>query len=86
MQHFAKINEMVMLQEAKLRWTSPHMSTDKHTIDHPTFNARILSRLLLGSITDDFCIMIINRIPQEYRNDSALLLCGSFVIICTETT
>lgn len=72
--HFAKIDELVMLQEAKLRWTSPTISSDKHTIDHPTFNARVLACLLLGSITDDFCITIINRIPQEYRNDGPLLL------------
>jgi hypothetical protein len=37
--HFANIDESVMLQEEKLRWTSPSVSTDKHTIDHPIFNA-----------------------------------------------
>jgi hypothetical protein len=72
--HFATIDESVMLQEAKLCWTSSTVSTDKYTIDHPTFNARVLARLLLGSVTDDFCITIINRIPQEYRNDGPLLL------------
>jgi hypothetical protein len=72
--HFTTIDESVMLQEATVRWMSSHVSTDKHTIDHPTFNARVLARLLLSSITDDFCIMIINRTPQEYRNDGPLLL------------
>jgi hypothetical protein len=33
--HFMKIDESVMLQEAKVRWTSPTISVDKHTIDHP---------------------------------------------------
>jgi hypothetical protein len=33
---------------------------------------------LLGSITDDFCITIINRIPQEYKSDGPLF----FWIIC----
>jgi hypothetical protein len=71
---FAKIDESIMLQEAKLRWLSPHVSAHKHTIDHPTFNARVLARLLLGSVTDDFCITIISRISQEYRNDGLLIL------------
>jgi hypothetical protein len=72
--HFTKIDESVMLQEAKIRWTSTTLAVDKHTIDHPTYNARVLARLLLGSVTDDFCILIINRIPQEYRNDGPLIL------------
>jgi hypothetical protein len=63
-----------MLQEAKQHWTSPTLSTVKHTIDHLMFNARVLAHLLLGSITDDFCIIIIKRILQEYRNDAPLLL------------
>jgi hypothetical protein len=72
--HFTQIDETVMLQEARIRWTSPTISIDKHTIDHPTFNARVLARLLLSSVTDDFCITIINRVPQDYRNDGPLLL------------
>jgi hypothetical protein len=63
-----------MLQEAKTRWTALSVSQDKNTIDHPTFNARVLARLLLNSITDDFRITVINRVPQEYRNDGPLLL------------
>jgi hypothetical protein len=72
--HFAKIDELIILQEAELRWSSPHVSVDKHTIDHPTFNARVLARFLLGSVTDEFCITIISRISQEYRNDGPLIL------------
>ncbi len=71
---FTKIDKSVMLQEAKLHWTSPTLTIDKHSIDHPTFNAWILACLLLGSITDDFCITVINRVVQEYRNDGPLLL------------
>jgi hypothetical protein len=63
-----------MLNEAKLRWLSPTVSNDKHTVDHPTYNARVLGRLLLRSITDDFSIMIINRIPHDFRNDGPLIL------------
>jgi hypothetical protein len=72
--NFTLIDESVMLHEAQLRWTSPDVSANKHTIDHPTFNARVLARLLLGSITDDFYITIISRILQEYRNDGPLIL------------
>jgi hypothetical protein len=63
-----------MLQEARHCWTSPTLSTDKHTVDHPMFNAKVLACLLLGSITDEFCTTIINQVPQEYRNDGPLLL------------
>jgi hypothetical protein len=72
--HFAKLDESIMLTEAKLRWHSPTVMTDKHSIDHPTYNARVLARLLLRSVTDDFSITIINRIPQDYHNDGPLIL------------
>lgn len=72
--HFAKLDESVMLTEARLRWKSPTVNTDKHTVAHPTYNARVLARLLLKSVTDDFSITVINRIPQEYRNDGPLIL------------
>jgi aromatic ring-opening dioxygenase LigB subunit len=72
--HFATIEKSVILQEAKVQWMSSHVSTNKHTINHSTFNARVLARLLLSSITDDFCITVINHIPLEYRNDGPLLL------------
>jgi hypothetical protein len=51
--HFAKLDGSVMLNEAKLHWISPTVNTDKHTIDHPTYNARVLGRLLLHSIDND---------------------------------
>jgi hypothetical protein len=50
------------------------VNQDKHTVDHPTYNARVFGRLLLRSITDDFSITIINRIPQDFRNDGPLIL------------
>lgn len=78
---FTQIDETVMLAEASLRWSSPTLRTDKHTIDHPTFNARVFARLLLASVTDEFCTTIINRVPQQYRNDGPLLLW----IICHNT-
>jgi hypothetical protein len=45
--YFAQIDESVMRQEAKYRKSSPTVSTNKHTVDHPTYNARVLARLLL---------------------------------------
>jgi hypothetical protein len=71
---FAKLDESIMLTEAKLHWLSPTIATDKHFIDHPNYNAHVLARLLLCSVTDDFSITIINRIPQNYRNDGPLIL------------
>jgi hypothetical protein len=72
--HFTKIDETVMLNEAKLRWSSSDLSKEKFALDHPTYNARVLARLLLNSITDEFAVTIINRIAHEYRNDGPLIL------------
>jgi hypothetical protein len=45
--HFAKLDESIMLQEARHRWLSPTVNQDKHTVDHPTYNAHVIGRLLL---------------------------------------
>jgi hypothetical protein len=74
LRHFAKIDESVILQQAKLRWDSGTILQDKFSLQHPTYNARVLARLLLGSLTDDFCLTIIHRIPQQYRKDGAVIL------------
>jgi hypothetical protein len=63
-----------MINEARQRWLSPTVNLDKHTVDHPTYNTRVLGHLLLRSLTDDFSLAIINRIPQEFRNDGPLIL------------
>jgi hypothetical protein len=50
------------------------MEIDKHTVDHPTYHARILARLVFGSIMDDFSIMILQQIPESYCNDGPYIL------------
>lgn len=45
--HFTKLNESIMLTEAKLRWKSPTVDQDKHTVEHPTYKAQVLARILL---------------------------------------
>lgn len=72
--HFAKLDESVMMHEATLCWTSSTVIKDKHTVDHPTYNARVLACLLLCSITDDFSLTINNKVPQHLCNDGPLLL------------
>jgi hypothetical protein len=72
--HFTQIDESVMLNEAKLRWSSTDLSKEKFSLDHPTYNARVLARLLLNSITNNFAATIINRIHHDLRNDGPLIL------------
>jgi hypothetical protein len=72
--HFAKISEQDITSATETRWNSPSIATDKITIDHPTYNARIFGKLLMASITDSFSITVINRIPQDLRNDGPLIL------------
>lgn len=71
---FTKITEDAMLLSAKTRWESPDVAHDKITIDHPTYNARCLGHVILGSITDELTLTIIGRINENYRNDGPLLL------------
>jgi len=72
--NFSQIPETTVTREAKLRWEAITNSRDKHTLSHPTFNARILAKLLLKSLTDDFSITIVNRIPTALCNDGPLFL------------
>jgi hypothetical protein len=72
--HFSQIPEKAVTSEAKFRWEASTVHKDKHTITHPTFNARILAKLLLHSLTDDFSVTIVNRIPTALRNDGPLFL------------
>jgi hypothetical protein len=72
--HFTQVSETDITNAATERWTSTTVAIDKITLDHPTFNARILGRLIMSSITDTFSITIINRVPQDLRNDGPLLL------------
>jgi hypothetical protein len=71
---FAKVSESDITAAAESRWTSPTIATDKITLDHPAYNARVFGRLLMASITDEFSLTVISRIPQDLRNDGPLLL------------
>jgi len=72
--NFSQIPETTVTRKAKLRWEATTISRDKHTLSHPTFNAKILAKLLLKSLTDDFLITIVNRIPTALHNDGPLFL------------
>jgi hypothetical protein len=52
--HFAKIDESVITKEATYQWSTTTIDKDKHQPQHPTFHSRILAKLLLCSLTDDF--------------------------------
>jgi len=65
--HFAKTPELMILYEAKFCWSTTTIDKDKHNPQHPIFHSRLLAKLLLCSLTDDFCMRIINRIPTDLR-------------------
>jgi hypothetical protein len=71
---FAKIQEADIIRTAESRWKSLTISEDKLKLDHLAYNARVLGRLLMASITDEFSLTIVNRIPQDLRNDGPLIL------------
>jgi acyl dehydratase len=62
---FMHITETDIHTAAAVRRDASTMHIDKHTVDTPTYNARILARLLFGSITDDFSITILHRVPGK---------------------
>jgi hypothetical protein len=70
----AKIPETVIVQEAKFRWSATTIDKDKQNPQHPTFHSRLLAKLLLWSLTDDFCMTIINQLPTKLQNDGPLFL------------
>ncbi len=72
--HFTQVSGDDITRAAEDRWKSPTIASDKLTLDHPMFNARVLGRLLMASITDTFSITTINRVPQNLRKDGPLLL------------
>jgi len=55
-------------------WSSPTVQTDKHTIGHITCHARLLAKCLLASIGNNLTLMLLNKIPQAYRNDGTYML------------
>jgi hypothetical protein len=71
---FAFVTETDVIAAIQDRWKSATVHTDKHTIGHITCHARLLAECLLASIGDDFTLTLMNRIPQEYRNDGTYML------------
>ena len=74
LRHFTEVSEAAVLADAKSRWFSPTLQQDKFQITHQTYQARVLAKLLLASLTDDFSITIIHRIDSSYRNDGVVIL------------
>jgi hypothetical protein len=60
--------------EAKCRWNSSTIPQDKFSITHPTCHSRFLAKLLLASVSDDFCITIIHHIDQACHNGGVVIL------------
>jgi hypothetical protein len=74
LKQFVNITEESMTTMALAYWNSPTVAVDKTTVDHPTFSARCLAHVILGSLTPDFHTTIINRIEHKLQNDAPLLL------------
>jgi hypothetical protein len=72
--NFASVQEADITALAERRWTAPSVDIDKHSVDHDTYNSRLLSIVLMNSITDDLLTTILNRIPRLLRNDGTYLL------------
>jgi hypothetical protein len=71
---FAFVTEANIIAAIQDRWSSPTVQTDKHTIGHITCHARLLAKCLLASIGNNLTLMLLNKIPQAYRNDGTYML------------
>ena len=71
---FAHFTLSHIVQIVSLRWTAATVDLDKHTIGHETYQARLLAKCLLASISSDIALTLINRIPTTYCNDGTYLL------------
>lgn len=72
--NFASVSESDITRIVEARWTSPTVNVDKHTVDHETYNSRLLAMVIMNSITDDLLTTLLNRIAHHLRNDGTLLL------------
>jgi len=71
---FAHVTELHVTTIAAKRWDASTVDIDKHTLGHETYNARLLAKCLLASISPDLAFTLVNRIPSQYRNDGTYLL------------
>jgi len=72
--HFALLTEADMQAATTDLWSSPDVEKEKHTVGHLTYNARLLSIVLMNSITDDFMTTLIHKVPTALRIDGTYLL------------
>jgi len=72
--HFSLLTEADMQAATTDHWSSPDAEKDKHTVGHPTYNARLLSIVLMSSITDDFMTTLIHKVPTALHNNGTYLL------------
>jgi hypothetical protein len=71
---FAHVTEDNIIDLVHDRWTSPTKDVDKHTIGHPTCQARLLAKCLMQSLTTTLVLTITIRVPHKYHNDSTYIL------------
>jgi hypothetical protein len=62
------------VQIVSLRWTAATVDLDNHTIGHETYQAWLLAKCLLASISLDLALTLINHIPTTYCNNGTYLL------------
>jgi hypothetical protein len=72
--NFTKITEATIINIAQTCWTSDTIDIDKHTVRHTTYISRLLTIVLLGSLTEDIFTTILHRTPHTLHNDGTLIL------------
>jgi len=71
---FTHVTESHVTTIASNCWDAKTVDIDKHTLGHETYHARLLAKCLLASISPDLALILVNRIPSQYRNDGTYLL------------
>ena len=73
MTHFALLTDANITAATGAHWDSPTVDQDKHTVGHPTYNARLLAIVIVNSLTNEFLTNLIHCIPSKLRNDGTYL-------------
>jgi len=71
---FTKVPEAIIREQATLRWTTANQLKSMSQDNPDLYHARILGKVIINSVTDDFYTVLQNYAGLDLCNDGPLLL------------
>jgi hypothetical protein len=72
--NFASVSESDIMTQAEAHWNSPTANEDKHTVDHATYNSRLLAIVIMNSVTNNLTTTLLSHIPHLLCSGGTYLL------------